>query len=83
MNQNGRLLPQHEKLIHQSAIIPAVSEERGYRSVETRAELERLGFSNRQRRVPALLVPVRTVTGEVGTYQIRPDQPRIANSTLR
>ena len=35
----------------------------------TRSALLRLGFSERQARVPALLIPVRGVAGEVVLYQ--------------
>ena len=71
------LAPQHAALLQASAIKPEVVAARGYRTVTTRAELRRLGFSDAQAREPALLVPVRTVHGEIGTYQIRPDTPRI------
>ncbi len=50
---------------------------RDYRTVTTRAELLRLGFSDAQARVPALLIPVWSVHGDVGLYQLRPDHPRI------
>ena len=76
---NGVLLPQHAKLIQASAITPAVAAARGYRSVQTKVDLRRLGFSDRQCIVPTLLVPVLGVTGEVVLYQHRPDQPRIAD----
>lgn len=71
------LLPQHAKLLAESAISPEVAKGRGYRSVHTKAELGRLGFGDKQCRVPALLVPIRGVTGDVVLYQIRPDEPRI------
>jgi len=71
------LLPQHRTLIDASAISPEVVFARGYRSIRTRAELERLGFSRPQWIVPCLLVPVYNVHGEIATYQIRPDEPRI------
>jgi hypothetical protein len=51
-------------------------EQRGYRTVESRAELERIGFTAPQRRVPALLIPLHGVHGEIAGYQIRPDTPR-------
>jgi hypothetical protein len=54
-----------------------VAKARGYRSVKTKSELEELGFTKAQRRVPALLIPVSDVRGEIATYQIRPDVPRI------
>ena len=50
---------------------------RDYRSVETKVELKRIGFSEIQCRTPALLVPIRATHGEIASYQIRPDAPRI------
>jgi hypothetical protein len=64
-------------MLDASSIEPAVRTERGYRTVTARADLLRLGFSDRQARVPALLIPLRGVTGEVENYQIRPDVPRV------
>ncbi len=71
------LLPQHQKLIEASAIDPAVASARGYRSVVIKADLRRLGFADYQCRVPALLIPVFSVHGEIATYQLRPDEPRV------
>lgn len=73
----GPLLPEHVELLTQSAITPDVAKARGYRSVTTRAELERLGFTPVQRRTPGLLVPIWNVEGKIATYQLRPDIPRI------
>src|SRR5882724_10858076 len=73
----GPLLPQHLERLKNSAISPAVAKARGYHSVTTGAKLERLGFPAAQRRVPALLIPTRNIMGEIATYQIRPDEPRI------
>jgi len=73
----GPLLPQHVELIKKSGISPKVAKARGYRSITNRAELERLGFSAAQRIVPALLIPIWNVAGEIATYQLRPDVPRI------
>ncbi|MGB3330360.1 MAG: DUF3854 domain-containing protein [Thermomicrobiales bacterium] len=70
-------LPQHQALIDGSGIDPEVAAARGYRSVTTKAEMQRLGFSASQARVPALLIPVHDVYGQIATYQARPDQPRI------
>ncbi len=64
-------------LIEESGIDPTVVEERGYRTVEKKVELKQLGFSDAQRSVPGLLIPVWGVNGEIATYQCRPDQPRI------
>lgn len=74
-------LSEHHRrmLFEESGISPEVAEARGYRTVEKKAELERLGFGRKQRNVPALLVPVYSPAGEVVLYQSRPDEPR-ANS---
>ncbi len=64
-------------LLEESGIEPEVAEARGYRTVEKKVELERLGFGCAQRIVPTLLVPVHSPTGGVVLYQSRPDEPRI------
>jgi len=71
------LLPQHARLISGSAIAPEVAEARGYRSITRKVDLRELGFADRQCRIPALLIPVWGGSGEVATYQSRPDEPRI------
>ena len=73
------LLPQHEALLAVSAITPAVAAARGYRSITVKAEVRRYGFSEAQCQVPALLIPIWGVTGNITTYQLRPDQPRVVN----
>ena len=73
------LAPQHARLIDDSAIAPDVALTRGYRTVTTRAALRELGFGSRQLRVPALLVPVWNVHGEVVLHQLRPDTPRVVD----
>ncbi len=72
------LLHHHETmLLVESGIAPEIAEERGYRSVEKKAELRCLGFGESQRNVPGLLVPIWGVNGKIETYQYRPDRPRI------
>ena len=66
-------------LLKESAITPEVVEARGCRTVETKAELERLGFGRAQRNVPGLLFPVHGPAEGVASYQFRPDEPRIKN----
>ncbi len=66
----------HLRMLKASDISDEVIEARGYRTVTTRADLAGLGFSPPQRNVPALLVPVIGVTGDLETYQARPDTPR-------
>ncbi|HEX2999561.1 MAG TPA: DUF3854 domain-containing protein [Armatimonadota bacterium] len=71
------MLPQHAKLIKDSAIAPEIARARGYRTVTVKSELDSLGFSRQQQRVPALLLPVWNAKGEMALYQARPDEPRV------
>ncbi len=72
------LNPDHQRmLLLESGIFQDVTKARGYRSVETRADLRRLGFSDIQCNVPGLLVPIHSPSGGVSSYQFRADQPRI------
>jgi hypothetical protein len=64
-------------LFEESGIGARVAVKRGYRTVTSKAELERLGFGRSQRSVPALLIPIYGATGEIILYQSRPDSPRI------
>ena len=68
------LAEQHRQRIRQSSIAPEVALARGYRSIDIKAELRRLGFTDAQCRVPALLLPVWSVFGEIGNYQLRADR---------
>jgi hypothetical protein len=68
--------PHRQMLIEQSGISAMVVAERGYRTVKTKTELAQLGFSERQRRAPALVIPMYSPAGELVTHQIRPDVPR-------
>ena len=72
-----QLLSHHAELVSASAISDEVARARCYRTVSIKAELKKLGFGEAQRRTPALLIPVWSVIGEIATYQIRPDEPRI------
>lgn len=71
------LLPQHRVLIEGSAISPMVAAARPYWSATKKTELRELGFGGAQLLAPALVIPVHGVTGELVTYQIRPDRPRV------
>ncbi|HEX7312315.1 MAG TPA: DUF3854 domain-containing protein [Pyrinomonadaceae bacterium] len=71
------LLKHHAERVSASSISDEVAEARGYRTVSVKSELKALGFGEAQCRVPALLIPVWSVNGEIATYQIRPDEPRI------
>lgn len=56
---------------------------RGYRTVVDAAELEQLGFSKPQRRVPGILIPLYAPDSTPAGYQYRPDNPRIASKSRR
>ena len=72
------LAPHHEAMLcKESGILPEIIAQRGYFTATTKAELKRLGFGDLQRNVPALVVPIWGVNGEVVSYQTRPDLPRI------
>lgn len=64
-------------ILSESAISPEVADSRGYWTATTKRDLQDLGFGEKQRSVPALVIPLWTVDGEIGTYQVRPDVPRI------
>lgn len=59
-----------------SGIAPEVIAARGYWTATTKQALADLGFALSQRRVPALVLPIHGVAGQVVNHQIRPDTPR-------
>jgi Domain of unknown function (DUF3854) len=75
----GEILnPEHLRiLLQESSISPEVVRAREYRTVETKAELRRLGFADSQCNPPGLLIPIYSPTGEIINYQFRSDQPRM------
>lgn len=76
------LSKQHEKeLLTGSAISAAVVEQRGYRTVTDKDDLEELGFSSVQRVVPGLLVPMYAPSGQVAVHQFKPDKPRVSRDS--
>jgi hypothetical protein len=78
MSGQSRMSRSHRRMLFEESGIGArVAVRRGYRTVTTKAELERLGFGRSQRNVPALLIPIYGPTGEIVLYQSRPDSPRI------
>ena len=67
----------HRKmLVRESHIARDAIRARGYRTVRSKAELERLGFGHAQRNTPGLLIPIHGPGGDVALYQFRPDEPR-------
>jgi uncharacterized protein (DUF927 family) len=65
------------ELVEESAISPDLIVQRGCRTVNVKADLERLGFSRSQISVPALVLPWYRPDGSVGLYQMKPKEPRI------
>src|SRR5215208_118112 len=65
------------EITEESAIAPAVALERGYYLEETKRELGRLGFTRRQQRVPAIVIPRFSPSGERIPPQIKPDNPLV------
>ncbi len=70
------VLPQHQRLLAESGIDPAVAYERGYRTADTKSLMAGHGFADYQRNVPALVIPLHNVHGEQYGVQARPDYPR-------
>jgi uncharacterized protein YjhX (UPF0386 family) len=77
----GQLLfPHHLDHLLKSAIPRDFILQRGYRTVTDRRQLEALGFSKQQCRVPGILIPLHRVNGDgIVAYQFRPDIPRLNN----
>jgi hypothetical protein len=72
------LAPDHQSmLLQESGIAAEVVRARGYRTIETKTALKGFGFSDSQRNVPGLLLPIYGPSREIVNYQFRPDQPRI------
>lgn len=74
-----RLSDAHRAALLRSGVGVEQVGQRAYWTATRATELEQLGFSKPQRRVPALVVPIWGVTGEIASYQIRPDTPRVIN----
>ncbi len=70
------MFAQHAQMLAASGITPEHADARGYRSIDTKARLEVVGFTPAGRRVPGLLVPSLGADGSVWGFQYRPDSPR-------
>jgi hypothetical protein len=78
------LAEEHATKLKSSAISPDVANGRGYYTAERKARVIELGFSRTQAMVPALIIPLHSVHGEVASYMLRPDQPRMkAGRTMK
>src|SRR5215208_1921626 len=72
-----RLDHRWREVIEESAIAPAVASERGYYLEKTKRGLERLGFKRSQQRVPAIVIPRFSPSGDPISAQIKPDNPHV------
>jgi hypothetical protein len=81
-----QLLQSHLDHLLASGIALEIIRERGYVSVLGRNQpipslggktLAELGFATYQTRIPAILMPLHGVHGQVVGYQLRPDDPRL------
>lgn len=72
-----QLMQTHLDHLLNSSISIDVIKERGYKSVLGRKELESLGFSSSQRRIPGILIPLRAPDGSPAGHQYRPDEPLV------
>ncbi|MDY6912650.1 MAG: DUF3854 domain-containing protein, partial [Chloroflexota bacterium] len=70
------LLESHLEELRKSAISDDIISKRGYRSVFGAKELEGLGFSKAQRRVPGFLLPRFTTDGTWNGAVYKPDHPQ-------
>lgn len=77
---DGAMAEQHRVLLAKSGVSPQVAKERGYFTAYEKVRLERCGFGRSQRSVPALVIPLWSVTGEPAGYQARPDAPRTGSN---
>jgi putative DNA primase/helicase len=73
----SEIAPHHRAELESSGISASVAKARGYRTANTKTEIEALGFGSAQRSVPALIVPTWTVDGIQDAPQIKPDNPRM------
>lgn len=72
------LAPQHQQRLSRSGVNDQVMRARRYETVDTKAAVERLGFSRNQCNAPALVIPLYDHLGNQVGVQIRPDKPRLS-----
>lgn len=80
MSPSPNLHPNHYRTI--AALGDGMIEARGYYTETDPAAIERLGFGPDSARVPALVVPLWGVDGDVIGHQIRPDEPRVIDERV-
>jgi hypothetical protein len=72
-----QLSPEHWKMLtEESGISKEVVQARGYWTATDPDDLLDLNFTKTQRRVPALVIPVRGIDGDIRFSRVRPDKGR-------
>lgn len=75
---NGKIAPQHLKMLEESGIPPEHAYARGYETIRDSSRLADLKIVKAARGcVPGLLVPMLRAEGSTWGYQYRPDSPRL------
>jgi hypothetical protein len=72
-----RLDYRYDEIVRESGIDPLVAVERDYYLEKTKKGLERLGFTRKQQKAPAMVIPRFSPSGEEIPPQIKPDSPRL------
>jgi hypothetical protein len=75
-----RLDYRYREIVRESGIDPLVAAERDYYLEKTKKGLERLGFTRKQQKAPAMVIPRFSPSGEEIPPQIKPDSPRLVES---
>src|SRR5215216_5158607 len=73
----------YEEIHDESCVADDVIAERGYYTVRTKAELDRLGFSRGQQLAPGIAMPIHDPRGEQRFVLYKPDEPRMDKKTGR
>src|SRR5688500_2772712 len=74
---SDRLTSKHRTMLEvESGLSPETIASRGYFTETSRQRMAELGFGTNQCRVPALVIPLFDVDGDLTLYTSRPDEPR-------
>lgn len=71
------LIDRHIYALIARGVASEIAAARGVFTARTKQQLADLGFSLSQRQAPALVIPLFNTVGDLATYMIRPDKPRV------